>query len=34
MFYDMKIDAQIENMIEIEDSQYEDYINVEQNHKH
>jgi len=34
MFYDMKIDAQIENMVEIEDSQYENYINVRQNHKH
>jgi hypothetical protein len=30
----MKIDAQIENMVEIEDSQYENYINVRQNHKH
>jgi hypothetical protein len=28
MFYDMRIDAQIENMVEIEDSQYENYINV------
>jgi hypothetical protein len=30
----MKIDAQIENMREIEDSQYENYINVRQSHKH